>query len=123
MKIFRRWFPAIVICVVIFVFSARQGTAVTQDYFWNYLANKTAHLFLYFVLCFAFYRGTKNVTVAVVLTVIYGISDEFHQQFVPTRTGQITDVIIDSVAAITAGLILWTFYQNLSKKLKNWLEV
>ena len=102
--------------------SARHGTAVAESYFWNYLANKAAHLLLYFVLCFSFYRGTKSISVAVLLTVFYGVTDEFHQQFTPTRTGQLSDVLIDAVAAGTAGLILWTFYQDLSKTLKNWLE-
>lgn len=122
MKAIRRWLPAILICTFIFLSSARHGTAVVESYFWNYLVNKAAHLFLYFVLCFSFYRGTKRVPAAVLLTVFYGITDEFHQQFTPTRTGQLSDVVIDAVAATAAGLILWTFYQDLPKKLKNWLE-
>ena len=122
MKILVRWAPAIVVCVIIFLSSAQHGTVISQSYLWNYAANKAAHIFLYFILCFAFDRGTKNVLSAVVLTVLYGISDELHQQFVPTRSGQLTDVLIDAVAAGTAGLILWTFYQDLPKKLKNWLN-
>lgn len=86
------------------------------------MANKAAHIFLYFVLYFCFYRGTKNILLAMVLTILYALSDEFHQQFVPTRTGQLTDVLIDAVAASVAGLVLWTFYQDLPKKLKNWLN-
>ena len=123
MKILVRWVPAIVICLIIFYSSTRHGTAISQSYLWNYAANKAAHVFLYFLLCFTFYRGTKNVLSAIVLTVLYAMSDEFHQQFVPTRSGQLTDVLIDAVAAGTAGLILWTFYQDLPKKLKNWLNV
>ena len=123
MRIIRRWFPVILICGLIFYSSARRGTAVSEVYLWNYIINKAAHIFIYFLLCFSFYRGTKSASSAVLLTVFYGITDEFHQQFIPTRTGQLSDVIIDAVAAITAGLILWTFYQDLPKKLKNWLEV
>lgn len=117
-----RWLPAIFLCVLIFWFSSRRGTVVVSDYFWNYLSNKAAHLILYFTLCISFYRGTKNIVLAIFLSILYGITDELHQQFVPTRSGQIRDLVIDSVAAMMAGVFLWKFYQHLPVKLKNWLS-
>ncbi len=39
------------------------------------------------------------------ISVCYAVSDEFHQLFVEGRSGQITDVLIDSVGALTGILI------------------
>lgn len=37
----------------------------------------------------------------------YAATDEFHQLFVPGRSGQISDVCLDSVGVFTGVLILW----------------
>lgn len=42
---------------------------------------------------------------AVVMTMLYACTDEFHQLFVPGRAGRITDVMIDSAGAAT-GMVL-----------------
>ena len=122
MKLINRWLPAIIIAAFIFGLSARHGTSFAPDYFWNYLVNKGAHLFWYFILCFTFYRGTKSIPAAIALTFLYGMTDELHQQFVPTRTGQLSDVFIDGAAGGFAGVILWKFYPSLPKTLKSWLK-
>lgn len=38
-------------------------------------------------------------------TVLYAASDEWHQTFVPTRTGSVRDVAIDTVGAVVAMII------------------
>lgn len=43
----------------------------------------------------------------VCLCFLYASTDEFHQLFVPGRSGQIRDVLIDTVGALGAVLILW----------------
>jgi VanZ family protein len=44
---------------------------------------------------------------AFLLTVLYAGTDELHQCFVPTRDGQITDVLIDACGAFAALLAIW----------------
>lgn len=46
---------------------------------------------------------------ALAITVVYGISDEVHQTFVPNRSGTVRDLLIDSTAASVAlgMLALW----------------
>lgn len=44
--------------------------------------------------------GFKAFTLALGICILYAISDEFHQLFVPGRGGQIRDVLIDSTGAI-----------------------
>jgi VanZ family protein len=45
----------------------------------------------------------------------YAISDEIHQTFVPTRTGSLTDVFIDSVGIFLAKYYTETYIENLKK--------
>ena len=45
---------------------------------------------------------------AFVLSLLYAISDELHQTFVPGRSGRLTDVGFDSLGALLAlGLVWW----------------
>lgn len=43
----------------------------------------------------------------VCLCFLYASTDEFHQLFVPGRSGQVRDVAIDTLGALGAVLILW----------------
>lgn len=51
-------------------------------------------------------RGTEKETegyrilIAFVIGVLYAVSDEYHQTFVPGRSGEIKDVCIDSVGVV-----------------------
>jgi VanZ family protein len=51
--------------------------------------------------------GTGLVTI--VLVVLYGVSDEYHQSFVPGRTSDVADVIADGLGASAAVFIAWLF--------------
>jgi hypothetical protein len=42
---------------------------------------------------------------AVVLAVLYGISDEFHQSLVPGREPSTLDVLVDGVGALTGAMV------------------
>lgn len=68
---------------------------------------KTAHATEYAVLgilLFFAIPGNRYV-LSLFIAAVYASTDEFHQLFVPGRSGQITDVLIDSCGAI-AGLLL-----------------
>ena len=43
---------------------------------------------------------------SLLLVILYSLSDEFHQIFVPTRTGSIYDSLIDTIGGTTALLLL-----------------
>lgn len=51
-------------------------------------------------------RGKKAMRYAWIWTTIYAATDEFHQLFVPGRSGQVRDVILDSAGALAGVLIL-----------------
>lgn len=74
----------------------------------NHIARKFAHFGVYFVLGVLMMnslrisgmRGRKAFILSIVFCVIYAVSDEVHQLFVPGRGAQVKDVLIDSAGAI-----------------------
>lgn len=60
------------------------------------------------------YAGAKRWTGSWILSVLYAVSDEFHQLFVPGRSGQLRDVCIDSIGA-AFGILLMYFLLRLLK--------
>ena len=60
---------------------------------------KMAHALEYAVLGFLVYMTYKDWKVALLVCILYACSDEFHQLFVKGRSGQISDVILDSCGA------------------------
>lgn len=53
-------------------------------------------------------RKHRNVLLAGTIAVLFAVSDEFHQTFVPTRDGTLSDVLIDSVGVGLAMLFFWS---------------
>lgn len=117
-----RWLPAILVAGIIFALSSQSGATVSSNGDVDYLAHETAHFVIFSILCLAFYRATKSVFFSMILTILYGVSDELHQQFVPGRNGNLIDIAVDTFAAFFVGGILWKYYAKIPKKLKNWLE-
>ena len=81
---------------------------------------KVIHASVYFVLAFfimtllgIIFDHKKyffTMTLALVICIIFAMTDEFHQTFVAGRTGQLLDVIIDSAGA-AVGLLFYSTYQ------------
>jgi len=71
--------------------------------------DKLAHAIVFGILgylltrAFYFSRWKENaVLLSIVIGVLFGISDEFHQSFVPGRFSEIGDLIADFVGVIVA---------------------
>ena len=56
--------------------------------------------------------GRCRFRLSVVIGTIYAASDEFHQLFVPGRSGQISDVMVDS-AGVLAGIFLFLAFNRI----------
>ena len=93
---------------------------VPADHALIVLVRKSAHLFEYFVL------GTLSLNVlrafrprdwvhlwhfAVIFAALYAATDELHQTFVPGRSGELGDVLLDTLAAL-AGVIFCLLTKN-----------
>ena len=53
-----------------------------------------------------FRSGGKKIAIALVVCILFAISDEFHQLFVPGRGAQVKDVLIDTAGAIVGMCIV-----------------
>ena len=101
LNLIERHLPLFLICIFIFIQSGKTARVVSYDGNTNFFIHKLAHFFLFsFVYLFA-QRSFGNSRKALIFTILYGISDEIHQSFVPTRTPSLTDVLIDSGAGLT----------------------
>ena len=81
------------------------------------LVRKAAHAFNYFVLgCLAYrtfwlFDGRKRwrrfVLFAALFCVAFAALDELHQLYVPGRSGELRDVLIDSISALAGIGVCW----------------
>lgn len=83
----------------------------------DFYIRKNAHFIAYFILgtltLFALVRSEarKPANLALLICLLYAISDEVHQLFIPGRSGQFRDVLIDGAGAIL-GILLTTIVMN-----------
>jgi VanZ family protein len=93
---------------------------------WNFVLRKCGHVFGYGLLSILLFRAWRETlpaasgarwtfrwaTIAVVGTALVASLDEWHQSYIPTRTGTVHDVILDTGAGIAAQLavILWLWW-------------
>ena len=105
-----RWLPPLIWMALIFYGSSRQRIQVADQFWLNFLFFKTLHLLEYGILFLLWhlplYNRGYSSKLAAFLSIVYGISDEIHQKFVPTRTGRLRDVFIDALGV----LIFWRFF-------------
>ena len=81
----------------------------------EYPVRKAAHMTEYAILgllSFAFYSGfaalkKRNYLYALFTTAFYAATDEFHQYFIPGRSAELRDVLIDTSGAAIALLLLY----------------
>lgn len=81
-----------------------------------YLIGGILIFFMYYILNILNYGKIKYIkTYSTLLGVIYAVSDELHQYFVPGRSGELRDVILDSLGVI-AGVFIIYFFTKLTHK-------
>ncbi len=101
---------------VIFLISAR-STVPQPPGLTPAITSNLGHFSVYFVLAITVWwalggfglDGRRRWLLAFGLTVLYGLSDEWHQSFVPGRQPDVLDVMVDALGAI-CGLVAaeWT---------------
>ena len=102
-----RWLAVAVWALLIFVLSAQPGLRVSADPGVDGPTRHLAH-----VACYALLTGligwalaghrtpTPRIALAAaLLALLYGVTDEWHQTFVPSRTGRPEDLIWDGIGA------------------------
>ena len=113
----------------IFRFLFEMGPA--QFAVWHALLRKTGHFVGYFTLSVLLFRSWRAsfpristrwcvqwATLAFLCTSLVAILDEWHQSFLPSRTGTFRDVILDSSAGFVAQIALFAILQRRSFSMK-----
>jgi len=108
----RRWaagMAAAAWMVIIFRLSALPGTAVPGRFGWlGHLLGYAVLASLYLIALDPQVSSPRAAARAVVLASLYGITDEIHQLFVPGRSSDPVDWLVDTAGALMAvGLIAW----------------
>lgn len=101
----------------VFCFGWDEATLLEMAYMWDYPIRKLAHMtefgilavLIYFLMRYygKFSVTKKKYVDAWLLTVCYACTDEFHQLFVPGRSGNLFDVGVDSTGALLALVCLY----------------
>lgn len=90
----------------------------------HFYIRKGAHFFAYFTLGILVLHAItlrhkmtlRYFMISLVICVLYAMSDEFHQLFIPGRSGEVRDVLIDSAGSVI-GLSVYVSVVNLWKRL------
>ena len=87
------------------------------------LVRKLAHFSIFAALGFFLLGATRRsfdkytAVITIVFCVFYAVTDEVHQLFVPGRSGQITDVLVDGSGSAAGMLVYFCMARILPKKL------
>ncbi len=116
------WFPVIVYSAIIFSVS---GITKVQTPFKEVFFDKILHFIEYTPYGFLMARSVVHTVrglnfklvlfLAFFLTVLYGVSDEFHQSFVDGRSSSIYDVFADSIGGAIGCFIYFIFNKSAQK--------
>ncbi len=136
-QLWKAWLPAIIWLGVIALESSNLGAAENTsrilypllhflfklDPFhfgiWHHYIRKTGHFVGYALLSWFLFRAwratfpsvrswsMKWAQIAFWMTALVASLDEWHQSFLPSRTGRWQDVVLDSSAALTLQVFLW----------------
>jgi VanZ family protein len=100
---------------LIFFLSAQPDLPHPSTGWLDWLISSAAHLFVFAVLAVFWARalgqGRRSRLIAMALTLLYALSDEFHQLFVPGRHADPWDLVFDALGAVV-GLGGWAWLQR-----------
>ncbi len=116
------WLPVLLYAFIIYYFSSLPNpiNSIVPNNLQPYFDFNTFiyHTIQFAILNFLFYRALKTTgknpqTLSILFTVLYAITDEIHQFYVPGRVSSVFDVAIDFLGAITMQSII---------NIKEWLK-
>lgn len=112
MRPYRNWLATFLWMGVIFFLSSRPADELPSFGLYDLLVKKSGHLTGYAILGWLFLRSWESLkmnikqaqALALLSSVLYAITDELHQSFVPGRHASVIDVLIDTIG-IAVGLL------------------
>ncbi|OUQ09014.1 VanZ family protein [Erysipelatoclostridium sp. An15] len=136
MKKIRYFLPMIIWMIFIFIMSNTNGndSSSQSNFFANiilqfinidketltFLIRKLAHMSEYAILALFTYYALIKIAfnkriifqITFLISFLYACSDEFHQLFISGRSGQFTDVLIDSTGCLIMLLFLYLWQKK-----------
>ena len=83
------------------------------------LVRKSAHFTLYFILGLLiisflkeFGLSKKSIIISIIVVLLYAVSDEIHQTFIPGRSGEVLDVLIDTIGGSLSTVLYYLIYRR-----------
>lgn len=113
-----KWIPSIVVMAIIYYLSSKEmvsGPSV-PDYVVHFVLFGILAAAYHYALSRNYDPGSRIIIIVFIMTSIYGLTDEFHQSFVPGRQTSLKDWLVDSFAGITIPAIL--YYWNRKRRLR-----
>lgn len=80
----------------------------------SFFVRKMAHFSLFFILSIVMFLVCKNISLSFLITTTYAILDEVHQYFVPGRSCELRDIVIDVSGCLLALSIIkfWRYVHD-----------
>jgi len=111
------------------------GVDLVRFAVWNHILRKIGHFVGYFILSLLLFRAWKATIpprarkrvdassspvrwcmvwarASFLMTVLVATLDEWHQTFLPSRTGRWQDVVLDSCAGLVAQVAIWRYLRR-----------
>ena len=120
-KLIIYWLPTLFWCTLIFILSSKPTTQASYFDLIDFIIKKSAHIFIYAMLYFLVFRAVNEVKIEFInkrikikytsgssffipflFCLLYAISDEYHQSFIPGRTARIRDIGFDFIGMFIA---------------------
>ena len=113
------WLPVLVYCLILFIQSSFPATEHIPEFDFS---DKLLHAVVYAVLGMLLYRAlhamhkrpstASLVVLSILMTALYGASDEIHQYFVPSRNAEFLDFAADAAGGIIGVMVAVVINKN-----------
>lgn len=120
-----RWVPAVAMMGIIFLASSTPASHLPYFGAIDLLVKKGGHAIGYALLGLSYFYALPSrlsipyrAVMALLMALLFSLSDEFHQSFVEGRTSSLRDVLIDAGGASLA-LFTAAIYSSSSKSSSN----
>ena len=121
------FFPPIFLMFLIFILSSISMDNNVEDLNFILSLNPTLqnliHIPIFGLLAFLWLKAfTKHsiltsvkIIMTLIITILFGCLDEFHQVFVPGRYGSLIDILLN-IVGIFMGILFFSFYRSRKKR-------
>ncbi len=109
------YLPPVMCMMLIFYLSSGTWESISLPR-WKVPSDKVVHAVMYGGLCYLWIRafrlgGLRSISAVGLLTAaliaaIYGLTDEYHQSFIPGRSSSVGDIVADAAGASTVAVLV-----------------